>query len=154
MPSAAATRGSVKVTGFPSKVTLPLSMLWIPAMHFTRVDLPAPLSPTSAVTSPGYTARSTSRRTWTGPKLLLTPRISRIGSGTRTSLLIKVRTPHCKAMAGRMLSSGHRCRLQLRSVLLDAGAGAGRLDALTDLRHGQRACVDHVHDIGLGDDLR
>src|SRR5689334_7502081 len=49
-------------------------------MAFTSVDLPAPLSPTSAVTSPGYTAKSTSRRTCTMPKLLLTLRSSRMGS--------------------------------------------------------------------------
>src|SRR5438309_105323 len=49
-------------------------------MHLTRVDLPAPLSPTSAVTSPARTAKSTSWRTCTGPKLLFTPWISRMGS--------------------------------------------------------------------------
>src|SRR4051794_7810849 len=49
-------------------------------MHFTSVDLPAPLSPTSAVTSPGVTAKSTLCRTSTAPKLLLIPRIWRIGS--------------------------------------------------------------------------
>ena len=40
-------------TGLPSKAISPLSMLWMPAKHLTSVDLPAPLSPTSAVTSPG-----------------------------------------------------------------------------------------------------
>ena len=35
----------------PSKRYSPLSTAWMPAMHLTSVDLPAPLSPTSAVTS-------------------------------------------------------------------------------------------------------
>src|SRR4051794_13825555 len=51
----------------------------MPLTHFTRVDLPAPLSPTSAVTSPGWTQSSTSRRTCTGPKLLSIPRTSSRG---------------------------------------------------------------------------
>src|SRR5258708_28193518 len=55
-------------------------MGWIPAIAFTSVDLPAPLSPTNAVTSPGYTWKSTSCRTCATPKLLLTPWSSRMGS--------------------------------------------------------------------------
>src|SRR5512139_3179318 len=47
-------------------------------MHLIRVVLPAPLSPTSAVTSPALTVKSTSCSTWTGPKLLFTPVSSRI----------------------------------------------------------------------------
>ena len=43
-------------------------------MHLINVLFPAPLSPTRAVTFPAYTSRSTSFRTWTGPKDLLTPR--------------------------------------------------------------------------------
>ena len=54
----------------------------MPAMHFTTVDFPAPLSPTSAVTSPGYTWKSTSWRTWTGPKLLFSLLMDKIGSLT------------------------------------------------------------------------
>src|SRR5215212_6251972 len=48
-------------------------------MHLTSVDLPAPLSPTRAVTSPGWTFIDTSRSTWTAPKLLSTPRTSSRG---------------------------------------------------------------------------
>src|ERR1700745_4045719 len=48
----------------------------MPPMHLPEVDLPSPLSPTSAVTSPGYTDSETSRSTCTGPKLLLIPRTS------------------------------------------------------------------------------
>src|SRR5256885_8997477 len=56
----------------------------MPPTHLTRVDLPAPLSPTRAVTSPAFAVRSTSRRTWTAPKLLLIPRISRRGAAAVT----------------------------------------------------------------------
>src|SRR5512142_1010524 len=59
----------------------------MPLMHFTRVDLPAPLSPTSAVTSPEYTEKSTSRNTWTGPKALFKPRGSRVGVPDTTLLV-------------------------------------------------------------------
>ena len=45
--------GAVDVTGWPSKVYSPSSKAWMPAMPLIRVLLPAPLSPTSAVTSPG-----------------------------------------------------------------------------------------------------
>ena len=38
----------------------PVSGRWIPDMQRTRVDLPAPLSPTSAVISPRRKVRSTS----------------------------------------------------------------------------------------------
>ena len=34
------------------KTIAPESALWMPAMHLISVDLPAPLSPTSAITSP------------------------------------------------------------------------------------------------------
>ena len=65
--------GVVHVTGWPSKGYSPLSKAWMPAMPLIRVLLPAPLSPTSAVTWPGRTSRSTSCSTCTAPKLLLTP---------------------------------------------------------------------------------
>src|SRR5215203_2461196 len=60
-------------TSLPSNEIVPPSAGWIPAIVFTSVDLPAPLSPTSATTSPGRTSKSTSLSAWTGPKLLLTP---------------------------------------------------------------------------------
>src|SRR5207247_1198649 len=43
------------------------------------VDLPAPLSPTSAMTSPAATSKSTSVSAWTEPKLFDRPRIERVG---------------------------------------------------------------------------
>jgi hypothetical protein len=72
MPSPDASVGPWITTGLSSNTISPLSIGWIPATHLTSVDLPAPLSPTSAVTSPARTDRSTSCSTWTAPKLLLT----------------------------------------------------------------------------------
>src|SRR4051812_35802854 len=79
MPSFAASLGPWMVTGWPSKTSSPESIGWMPAMHLISVDLPAPLSPTSARTSPACTSRSTSVSAWTEPKDLWTPRSSRSG---------------------------------------------------------------------------
>src|SRR4051812_5284690 len=49
-------------------------------MHLISVLLPAPLSPTKAVTLPGKISKSTSRKTCTAPKLLLIPRSDSSGS--------------------------------------------------------------------------
>src|SRR6266508_5873025 len=51
----------------------------MPEMVLMRVDLPAPLSPTSAVTWPAWAAKSTALSACTAPKRLLTPRSSRSG---------------------------------------------------------------------------
>src|SRR4051812_22716549 len=56
----------------------------MPAMHLTRVDLPAPLSPTRAITSPLDTWKSTPFSACTAPKCLWTPR-----SSSRASVLIR-----------------------------------------------------------------
>src|SRR3954454_13312619 len=55
----------------------------MPAMHLISVDFPAPLSPTSAITSPARTSKSTSVRAWTEPKLFVIPFITRSGAGAR-----------------------------------------------------------------------
>src|SRR5438445_343463 len=67
------------LTGLPSKRISPLSKPWIPAMHLIRVDFPAPLSPTSAITSPFRTSKSPSERACTEPNDLEMPRSWRIG---------------------------------------------------------------------------
>src|SRR5947208_12998916 len=53
----------------------------MPATHLINVDLPAPLSPTSAITSPSRTSKATSCSACTDPKLLETSRSSRVGGG-------------------------------------------------------------------------
>src|SRR5204862_8109177 len=49
----------------------------VPAIALISVDLPAPLSPTSATTSPASTSKSTPVRASTAPKRLVTPLTSR-----------------------------------------------------------------------------
>src|SRR5689334_6441409 len=59
-------------------------------MHLIRVDLPAPLSPTSAITSPSRTSKSTSLSACTEPNDLERPRIWRSGvSLTATEWLVE-----------------------------------------------------------------
>ena len=53
----------------------------MPAKPLIKVDLPAPLSPTSAVTFPGSTAKSTPFKTSTAPKDFSTPSNSITGNG-------------------------------------------------------------------------
>src|SRR3954471_16709828 len=107
----------------------------MPAMHFTSVDFPAPLSPTNTTTSPGLMARSTAWRTCTGPKLLFSPRISRSGSVT-------VFPP----AGGRTIrASGHLVLGRCDRRLVDARGGTRGLDALGDLGDLECARVDHVH---------
>src|SRR5690242_890807 len=62
----------------------------MPATPLMSVDLPAPLSPTSAVTSPRYASKSTSCRTCTAPKLLFTARSDRIGCSSPTGGAVAV----------------------------------------------------------------
>ena len=70
MPRARASRGPAKITGSPSKSTSPLSGTYTPERILISVDLPAPLSPSTHVTSPGYTATLMSSSALTLPKYL------------------------------------------------------------------------------------
>src|SRR3954466_2369442 len=79
------------------------------------VDLPAPLSPTSATTSPAWTSKSTSVRASTAPKRLVTPFSSRSGrSGAAVLMLPPYPIP--------LLNPVLRAR-----GLVGAGADLGRL---------------------------
>src|SRR5689334_6195160 len=80
MPSARASSGESIVTSRPSKRISPASGGWTPASALTSVDLPAPLSPTSATTSPGNTVKFAPRSARTRPKLLTMRRASSRGS--------------------------------------------------------------------------
>src|SRR5207302_196935 len=51
----------------------------MPATHLISVDLPAPLSPTSAITSPSLTSKSTSVSACTDPNDFEIPRSSSVG---------------------------------------------------------------------------
>src|SRR3954454_12843950 len=76
MPSAEASCGELSEAGSPSNSTSPESYDWTPASPLISVDLPAPLSPTSALTLPGWTCMFTPLSTSTGPKLLRMSRSS------------------------------------------------------------------------------
>src|SRR4029079_253556 len=65
----------------------------MPAMHLMSVDLPAPLSPTSAITSPTRTSKSTSVSACTDPKVFDRPRISRSGVSVTGGLRPMVEAP-------------------------------------------------------------
>ena len=56
----------------PWMAIVPASARSTPVRILTSVDLPAPLAPSRAWTSPGRTARSTARRATTGPNALPT----------------------------------------------------------------------------------
>ena len=62
-----------RVTRSPPKVDGRPCRSWTPESTLTRVDFPAPLSPTIATTSLESTSRSMSVRAATAPKLLLMP---------------------------------------------------------------------------------
>src|SRR3954467_5007525 len=159
MPRSAASLGPRMWASCPLNRTAPGWCGWVPAMPLTRVDLPAPLSPTSAVTSPGYTSKSTSCRTWTGPKLLLSRRAVRIGSVTVPPLPGRSRfgagwSGRRRGRPGRDPAAHAQTSTLRAGLLLGGQIRAGGLDALADLSLRQGTGVDHVGDIRLGDDLR
>src|SRR4051794_18613032 len=84
MPRSFDSAGDEMWVWLPSKKTSPASNGKMPATHLIIVDLPAPLSPTSAVTSPARATRSTPRSACTAPKFLRPPRTSSVGGGARS----------------------------------------------------------------------
>ena len=72
----------------------------MPAMHLMSVDLPAPLSPTSAITSPARTSKSTSVSAWTEPKRFDSSRISRSGRRRAAPSRVSVAAMSEKAIGG------------------------------------------------------
>src|SRR5664280_2054439 len=82
MPRASASFGLEMVTSVPRMKKAPSSQSCTPAMALISVDLPAPLSPTSATTSPASTSKSTPVRASRGPNRLLTPLSARRGEAS------------------------------------------------------------------------
>src|ERR1700742_2594446 len=79
MPRSVAAFGLCRWTGRPCQRIWPASGCQMPEIVLIRVDFPAPLSPTSAVTWPAGTVRLMSLRARTGPKFLPMPRSSSRG---------------------------------------------------------------------------
>src|SRR3954452_21779256 len=102
----------------------------MPAIALIRVDLPAPLSPTRATTSPGPTSKSTSVSARTAPKLLLTPFSSSRGVFGPAAGCVAVASVTCLLQLRRgplahsltfLLQAGllARCGVGLRADLID-----------------------------------
>src|SRR5277367_5929329 len=66
----------------PLKRTLPLCGVISPATRLTRVVLPAPFGPITALTSPGRISREIASAARTPPKRLVRPAICKSGSAT------------------------------------------------------------------------
>src|ERR1700722_13051668 len=79
IPQSRACWGLSNLISLPAYRKLPPSAWWTPEMILIRVDLPAPLSPARARTSPGCRVRETSFRAWTPPNRFDTFSASRIG---------------------------------------------------------------------------
>ncbi len=80
MPASRASFVALNDTGRPSTNSSPPSGTIAPDRHLISVDLPAPLSPMTASTSPGYSLRSTPASPTTRPNVLTRPRASSTGS--------------------------------------------------------------------------
>src|SRR6478609_2456410 len=79
MPAALESAVEPKSTSSPCRRKTPESRRCTPATILTRVDLPAPFSPTRAWIEPGVTAMLPERRATTEPNDLATSRSSRAG---------------------------------------------------------------------------
>ena len=79
MPASRASTGLLKTTLTPSTRISPSSAVSAPDRHLISVDLPAPLSPMMASTSPGYSLRLTLARPTTCPNVFTRPRASSVG---------------------------------------------------------------------------
>ena len=66
-PARSMISGGRPVTSRPSTVTRPSLGTWSPAIARSRVDLPAPLAPISATSSPARIVNDTSRSACTEP---------------------------------------------------------------------------------------
>src|SRR6201996_4195433 len=131
MPVLVASLGEWKFTGLPCHSISPPLGSQIPEIVLISVDLPAPLSPTSAVTCPAGTSRLMSVSACTGPKFFPMPRSRSSGSASFTMRLPACRTrPGC-GTAGTVPHPGERCFLGLADSggralgLVGAGAELG-----------------------------
>src|SRR5215470_8892053 len=149
MPSLAASFGPWMCTSCPSNRIRPLSAAWVPATHLIRVDLPAPLSPTSAITSPERTSKSTPRNASTDPKLLKIPRSSSVGAAVAFTRGFY----HDEgAPRGAFIVSGPNSRVLLAELLVIADADLAPLEE--PVREELRVVLLRDPDRGQQDRLR
>src|SRR5439155_23118452 len=107
----------------------------MPATHLISVDFPAPLSPTSAITSPSRTSKSTACSACTDPKLFETPRSSRVARGVAFT-------------SGFYHDGGAPRSASVVKVFLLAVL---RVDAVTDLALLQESVREELRVVRLGD---
>src|SRR5262249_42607486 len=81
MPRATTAWAGSSPIGSPSKTMASRRDAITPAMHLSSVDLPAPLAPMTAITSPGGTRSDTPNSAWKSPEKAASARTSRSGSG-------------------------------------------------------------------------
>ncbi len=77
-PAALDSAVEPKSLGTPSRRNSPESRRWTPATILTRVDFPAPFSPTSAWIDPGSTRMPPELSATTGPNVFETSRSSSV----------------------------------------------------------------------------
>src|SRR4051812_1229572 len=119
MPTFVASCGVLNVTFSPCHRTSPSVAAWIPAMTFTNVDLPAPLSPTSPMTSPAWTSKSTPLRACTAPKRFVMPRNSSSGAESVMVMAGLLLLLDACCVAGRLVLAGADLRRLPEAVLDD-----------------------------------
>src|SRR4029077_884142 len=99
----------------------PLSGECVPATHLISVDLPAPLSPTSAITSPLRTSKSTSVSACTDPNDFVMLRSWRSGVSGMFTVAVSYHKTSGGARSGRLhLVTASADRLAVLLVLADA----------------------------------
>src|SRR6266851_8999469 len=86
MPLFNASKGPLSTSGRPLTRTSPWSGVWMPAMIFISVDLPAPFSPISAWTVPACSRNRTLSRATTPGKALRMPSISSNGTAASSAV--------------------------------------------------------------------
>ena len=159
MPSSRAWIGESSSVSVPSISSVPSSGCSAPDRHLTSVDLPAPLSPISATTSPAATSNETSSSAVTWPKsfvmswaasagrvataLIGSPRSSR---GTRAAAP-GGRQHHPQVRRQRGLGADH---VVVGDVLEDRRVLVDQLADRRDLRQAQTASAVEVHLRALG----
>src|SRR2546422_14521 len=108
MPAARASRGPPKCTLCPSTRSSPSSCGCTPERILISVDLPAPLSPSTQVSSPPLTCIEMSRSAITLPKYLLTFRTSRSGMTFFESFIALPSTPRARGTPSHNCVHAHR----------------------------------------------